>query len=359
MSFTHIVGARPNFMKAAPVMAALKRRGATQVLVHTGQHYDELMSSVMFRQLGLPAPDVNLAVGSGSHAAQTAAVMTALEPVLDRQRPSVLVVYGDVNSTLAAALVGAKAGIPIAHVEAGVRSFDRSMPEEINRLVADRVSTYLLAPSEGAVANLIDEGHSTDAIHNVGNVMIDALKICLPAADASRFLRATAIDDGEPYLLVTLHRAGNVDDDGFLDAVMTSLVKVSREICHVIFPVHPRTRSRLRRISEPRLHLTEPAGYLEFIDLQRKARVILTDSGGVQVEAAHLGVPCLTLRLNTEWTDTVAAGANMLLDRDAGRIVDAVATAIQQTRRASPLPANWDGHAAERIADVLVAAIKS
>ena len=352
--FIHIVGARPNFMKAAPVIAAFKQRGANQLLIHTGQHYDELMSSVMFRQLGLPAPDINLSVGSGSHAVQTAAVMTALEPIIAKQRRSVLVLYGDVNSTLAAALVGAKAGVPIAHIEAGVRSFDRSMPEEINRLVADRVSTYLLAPSAGAVTNLINEGHSADTIHNVGNVMIDTLTMCLPAADASVFLGAAGIRSGEPYLLVTLHRAGNVDDDRFLDEAMSELIRVARETCHVVFPVHPRTRSRLRRISEPRIHLTEPAGYLEFIALQQNARVILTDSGGVQVEAAHLGVPCLTLRSSTEWTDTVAAGVNTLLGRDASRIADAVTAAARETRRPAALPSNWDGHAAQRIADVLL-----
>jgi UDP-N-acetylglucosamine 2-epimerase (non-hydrolysing) len=342
-------------MKAAPVLAALKKRGVQQTLIHTGQHYDESMSAIMFRQLALPEPDINLSVGSGSHATQTAAVMTALEPIIASQRPSMMILYGDVNSTLAAALVAAKANIEIAHVEAGVRSFDRSMPEEINRIVTDRLSSCLLAPSASAVANLIAEGISPDQVHDVGNVMVDTLKLCLPAADASQLLNELGVGADEPYLLVTLHRAGNVDDDIFLNEVMQALTRVANELCRVIFPVHPRTRSRLPKSRDPRLHLISPAGYFEFVDLQRRARVILTDSGGVQAEAAYLRVPCLTLRPNTEWTDTVTAGANTVIGRNPGGIFHSTAAALKSGGSKFKLPDNWDGMSAERIADVITA----
>lgn len=353
MMFMHVVGARPNFMKAAPVMAAFKTRGWRQMLIHTGQHYDELMSDVMFMQLGLPQPDVNLAVGSGSHASQTAAVMTALERVLSQNRPEMLVLYGDVNSTLAGAVTAAKMGVPIAHVEAGVRSHDRSMPEEINRLVTDRLSTVLFAPSSRARENLIAEGMPPEAVHSVGNVMIDTLEWSMSQVDARAVLTTPGIPAGTPYVLVTLHRPVTVDDDDLLHGVAAALSTIAEMHCPVIFPVHPRTRSKLGPAGHPRLHLIGPMGYLEFVSLQKNARLIITDSGGVQVEAAHLGVPCLTFRDNTEWPETIAAGANTLIGRDPQQLVRAATHALSSSPRPFTLPADWDGHTAERIAEVL------
>jgi UDP-N-acetylglucosamine 2-epimerase (non-hydrolysing) len=280
--FTHVVGARPNFMKAAPVLSAFSRRGWQQTLVHTGQHYDDLMSDVLFRQLDLPAPDINLGVGSGSHAQQSAAVLVAVERVLLERRPDVVVVYGDVNSTMAATLAAAKLEVPVAHIEAGVRSFDRSMPEEVNRIVTDRLASYLFTPSEGGKTNLVREGVEATAIFSVGNVMIDTLKRCLPLADASSVLNKLGLRAGDPFILTTLHRPGNVDDAVRLAAFVDVLREIARRI-PVIFPVHPRTRSRIAdRGTTSALHLLEPIGYFEFLGLQRLARLVVTDSGGVQ-----------------------------------------------------------------------------
>jgi len=362
MHFLHIVGARPNFMKAAPVLRALARHAnVRQTLVHTGQHYDKGMSDVFFRELGMPEPDVNLAVGSGSQASQTAEVMLRLEPVVVAQRPDCVVVYGDVNSTLAAALVCAKVLIPVAHVEAGLRSRDRTMPEEINRLLTDQVADWLFTPSADADENLRGEGIASEKIHRVGNVMIDTLVHLLPQAklpdQLSDLLKSDLLKNDHPFILVTLHRPGNVDDLPWLREMLAALANVSRDT-EVIFPVHPRTLSRIAEakaapLASARLRLLPPLPYLQFLALQRSARVVITDSGGVQEETSFLGVPCLTLRENTERPITLTSGTNILVGRDIARLRrELERTLAQPPRPPSPIPL-WDGHAAERIADVL------
>lgn len=351
----HVVGARPNFMKAAPVLAALKARGGySQTLVHTGQHYDAAMSDTLFKQLGLPAPDHNLGVGSGTHAAQTAEVMTRLEPLLAADPPELVMLYGDVNSTMAAALVCAKALVPAAHVEAGLRSFDPTMPEEVNRVVTDRLASLLLTPSPDGDANLMKEGVDPARIRRVGNVMIDTLVRLLPVA-APPALPGLA----GPYVLATLHRPGNVDDPRALAALLKTLLRVAERAC-VVFPVHPRTRRRIdagevRVPAGGRLLLTEPLGYLEFLGLQKGAAAVVTDSGGVQEESSYLGVPCLTVRPNTERPVTVESGSNTLVGSDMA-LLDAGLTAALEGRgkKGRPIPL-WDGRAAERIADELAA----
>ena len=353
MNILHVVGARPNFMKAAPVVAALARvPGATQVLVHTGQHYDANMSEVFFRQLGLPEPDINLGVGSGSHAEQTARVMLALEPVLTAHRPDLLMVYGDINSTVAAALVAAKLGIPVAHVEAGLRSFDRTMPEELNRLVTDQLADLLFTPSADGDANLAREGIPPARIHLVGNVMIDTLVRLLPQAAPPAGLALAS-----PYALVTLHRPSNVDDAAALRALIAALISLSREL-QIVFPIHPRTRQRLASwqidlLAGDRFLLLDPAGYLEFLALQRDALVVITDSGGIQEETTYLGVPCLTMRENTERPVTVAVGTNTLIGQDTERLREEVQAILSGSAKAGAIPPLWDGHAAERIAAIV------
>lgn len=352
MLFTHVVGARPNFMKAAPVMAAFKRRGWRQMLIHTGQHYDELMSDILFRQLDLPAPDVNLGIGSGTHAEQTGAVLTAIETVLMDHRPDVVVVYGDVNSTMAATLAAAKLHIPVAHVEAGLRSFDRTMPEEINRLVTDQIAAYLFTPSPDGDANLKREGVAEERIFRVGNVMIDTLVRCLPLADAAGTLARLKMSPGEPFVLVTLHRPANVDTSDLLDETLFVLAELASKI-PVVFPMHPRTRARVRDRTRPAtLHLIDPVGYLEFLGLQKHARLVITDSGGVQEETTYLGVPCLTVRANTERPVTITEGTNALVGTDPKRLLRAAFDQLSKTRTKRKIPELWDGHAAERIADV-------
>jgi UDP-N-acetylglucosamine 2-epimerase (non-hydrolysing) len=350
---THIVGARPNFMKAAQVLSAIKARGWPQMLIHTGQHYDERLSDVLFTQLELPKPDLNLGIGSGSHAQQTAAAMTGLEAAFIDRRPNFAVVYGDVNSTMAATIAAAKLQIPIAHVEAGVRSFDRRMPEEINRVVTDALADLLLSPSSYGTANLIVEGRPREAIREVGNVMVDALKRFLPKADAASALEEAGLRPGDDYALLTLHRVATVDDEAVFDRMLTALIQISARI-PIVFPVHPRTRAKLqnKNVGE-NIRLIAPAGYLEFIGLQRDATMVITDSGGVQVESVYLGVPCLTLREATEWQETIASGGNVLLGHDPDRLIAAVYEVIDGKRKPSAPPAHWDGHAAERIADAL------
>ena len=296
----HVTGARPNFPKAAPVLRALAQGPVEQLLVHTGQHYDDAMSEVFFRQLGLPRPDINLGVGSGSHAAQTATIMTGLESLFLEHSPDLVVVYGDVNSTVAAALVASKLGIPMAHVEAGLRSFDMTMPEEINRLVTDRLSDLLLVTSPDAIAHLAHEGVPADAIHFVGNPMIDTLLAHLDAYDVAAARAAHGIEGD--YATATLHRPGNVDDPQDVGRLVTAMHAVADQV-QVIIPLHPRGRGRLVEAGlddHPRLHLVDPLGYVEFMSLVRGARAVVTDSGGVQEETTVLGVPCLTLRPNTE-----------------------------------------------------------
>jgi UDP-N-acetylglucosamine 2-epimerase (non-hydrolysing) len=356
MFILHVVGARPNFMKAAPVLRALNEKpGLCQNLVHTGQHYDQSMSEVFFRQLGMPAPDYNLEVGSGSHAQQTAAVMSAFEPLVLDRKPDVVLVYGDVNSTVAAALVCSKLGIRVGHVEAGLRSRDRTMPEEINRLLTDQLSDLLFTPSGDASENLLREGVDPDKIHLVGNVMIDTLVRLLPCAEQHRS------DGSSPYALVTLHRPSNVDDPYWLRQLIDMLSDISEQLT-IIFPVHPRTRERLLELrlnveARARLKLMDPVPYLEFLALQRHAAVVITDSGGVQEETTFLGVPCLTVRDNTERPITLTLGTNRLVGRDLRRLRDAVEESLRARKHGAtphvrvPL---WDGHAAERIANVIV-----
>lgn len=344
-------------MKAAPVMAALSSCGnARQVLVHTGQHYDPTMSDIFFRQLGLPHPDINLEVGSGSHAQQTAQIISRLEPVLLEDRPDLVLVYGDVNSTVAAALVCAKLLIPVAHVEAGLRSFDRTMPEEINRILTDQIADFLFTPSEDADRNLLREGISPEKIHYVGNVMIDTLVRLLPQADDSPILDRLKLNSGGPYVLATLHRPSNVDDDLMLSNLMATLSEISQDL-PVVFPVHPRTRQRLLGLqlaeSAPNLHLTEPLGYLDFLALQKHATVVVTDSGGVQEETTFLGIPCLTVRANTERPITVELGTNILVGQDMRLLRHEVARILDGEAKKGQIPPLWDGHAAERIAKVI------
>jgi UDP-N-acetylglucosamine 2-epimerase (non-hydrolysing) len=350
MQILHIVGARPNFMKAAPVMRALGQRPQVrQSLVHTGQHYDANMSEVFFSQLDIPVPDVNLEVGSGSHARQTAEIMSRLEPVLLERRPDLVVVYGDVNSTVAAALVCSKLLIRVAHVEAGLRSFDRTMPEEINRMVTDRLADLLFTPSEDGDRNLENEGIERGKVHRVGNVMIDSLVRLLPSA-------LECPTNGFPgrYALVTLHRPSNVDDGAALKGILDSLLEVSEQMS-VVFPVHPRTRQRIGEFgaNSARLHLLRPFPYIEFLALQQRATVVITDSGGIQEETTYLGVPCLTLRSNTERPITVTAGTNTLVGQDREKLRAELIRILEGHAKQGTIPPLWDGHAGERIAEIV------
>ncbi|MGB7930382.1 MAG: UDP-N-acetylglucosamine 2-epimerase (non-hydrolyzing) [Terriglobales bacterium] len=357
MNVLHIVGARPNFMKVAPVLNALKDyANVTQILVHTGQHYDINMSDVFFQQLKIPAPDVNLAVGSGTHAKQTAEIMMRLEPIILERQPDIVLVYGDVNSTVATALVCAKLGVHVGHVEAGLRSFDRTMPEEINRLVTDQLSELLFTPSEDGDENLRREGIPAERIFRVGNVMIDSLVRLLPAAQALKQTTATK-PDGMPerYALVTLHRPANVDDSVTLKSILDSLLEVTRDLA-VIFPAHPRTRKRIADFGLPtgQLCLLDPLPYLDFLGLQARATVVITDSGGIQEEATYLGIPCLTVRENTERPITVSIGTNVLVGRDREKLRCELSRVLAGKAKKGTVPPLWDGHAGERIASILV-----
>lgn len=357
----HVVGARPNFMKVAPLMRAMTARDELfeQRLVHTGQHYDEAMSQVFFDELGIAPPDDNLEVGSASHAAQTAEIMLRFEPVLVSYRPDWLVVVGDVNSTMAATLVASKLGVKTAHVEAGLRSFDRGMPEEINRLVTDALADLLLTPSPDADLNLRREGVPESRIRQVGNVMIDTLAAHLEQARARAAWRRF---DVEPrgYVYVTLHRPSNVDERDSLAAIVAALLDVSRR-APVVFPAHPRTRQRLADFGlEPALvagrgvRLVEPVGYLDSIGLAEAAGCVLTDSGGLQEETTFLRVPCLTLRPNTERPVTISEGSNRLTTLAGLRDDLAAALARRASGQLLPCPALWDGRASERVADALL-----
>jgi UDP-N-acetylglucosamine 2-epimerase (non-hydrolysing) len=352
-----VAGARPNFMKVKPVMDALERRGVEVLLVHTGQHYDEAMNEVFFRDLGIRPPDHHLGSGSGSHAQQTARVMVAFEPLVDELRPDAVVVVGDVTSTLACGLVAAKAGVVLAHVEAGLRSRDWSMPEEINRVVADRVSDLLFAPSPDAVENLRAEGYHDDQIVLAGNVMIDTLLANVDRAIATDTLARHGLTPGG-YGLVTLHRPANVDSPEMLAALLGALGEIAPSL-PLIMPVHPRTASKIEQLGQPTgITLIPPAGYLEFIAMQAGARLVLTDSGGIQEETTALGIPCLTLRDTTERPITVEQGTNTLVGRDPGRIV-AVALQVLADPPPKRCPELWDGKAGDRIADALLEALAS
>jgi UDP-N-acetylglucosamine 2-epimerase (non-hydrolysing) len=345
MKIAHVVGARPNFMKVAPVFAALVARGVQQTLIHTGQHYDEKMSDVFFHELRLPRPDVNLNVGSGSHAVQTAEVMIRIEPVLRELRPDWVLVYGDVNSTMAAALVAVKLGVRVAHVEAGLRSRDRSMPEEINRLVTDSIASLLLTPSADGDRNLAAEGIPPERITFVGNVMIDTLVTVLPDAR----LRWPALQERwqlDRFALVTLHRPSNVDDERKLVALLATLANIS-SVLPVVFPVHPRTRESMRRagFAFPQgTTVIDPLGYLDFLD-----------SGGVQEETTFLGIPCLTMRKNTERPVTVDVGTNTLIGDDLALLRMHVQSVVEGRGKRGAVPPLWDGRAAERVADAVCA----
>jgi UDP-N-acetylglucosamine 2-epimerase (non-hydrolysing) len=337
-------------MKAAPVLRALAgRANVNQTLVHTGQHYDANMSDVFFAQLGIPEPDANLHVGSGSHAQQTAEIMSRFEPIVLQHRPDIVLVYGDVNSTVAAALVCAKLGIKVGHVEAGLRSFDRTMPEEINRMLTDQLADLLFTPSEDGDTNLRREGIPAEKIYRVGNVMIDSLIRLLPAAERCN-------GNGLPgrFALVTLHRPANVDDGGVLRNILEALLEINKDL-HVVFPVHPRTRQRIADfgIDARKLHLLDPMPYIEFLALQRRATVVITDSGGIQEETTYLGVPCLTLRNNTERPVTVECGTNVVIGQDGARLRGELAKVLQAHRSSRKIPPLWDGRASERIADIL------
>jgi UDP-N-acetylglucosamine 2-epimerase (non-hydrolysing) len=344
----YVVGARPNFVKMAPVVSELRRRlpEARHVLVHTGQHYDEAMSAIFLEQLGVPEPDYLLEVGSASHAVQTARVLERIEPVLERERPDLVMVPGDVNSTLAAALAAAKLEIPVAHLESGLRSFDRSMPEEINRALTDNLATHLFIHSEEAVHNLLHEGVPEERIHFVGNTMIDSL---VAFEDAVRDIEV-GFEPGS-YVLVTLHRPALVDGP-LLPEVMDALGTVARDL-PVVFPVHPRTRKRLGDDPPPPgVTLLDPVGYIEFLALERDAGAVLTDSGGVQEETSFMGVPCFTLRDNTERPVTIRMGTNTLLGLKPARIAE-IPRLLRRPTAVPGRPPLWDGRASERVADVL------
>jgi UDP-N-acetylglucosamine 2-epimerase (non-hydrolysing) len=357
MRLIHVVGARPNFMKIAPVMRAFSGRpGVEQLLVHTGQHYDPAMSDVFFRDLDLPRPDLYLGIGSGSHAEQTGKVMVALEPVFAERRPDLVLVAGDVNSTLAAAIVAAKAVIPVAHIEAGLRSNDWTMPEEVNRVLVDRISALCLTPSPDGDENLRSEGVPEERIVRVGNVMIDSLRRALPVSErlSPELLGRLGLEKGR-YAVCTLHRPANVDDPEVLGRLVEALLRVSREL-PVLFPIHPRTLKKLQgsalgeRITRHGgLLLVEPAPYFEFQAMLMNAKLVLTDSGGIQEETTAMGVPCLTLRENTERPVTVTEGTNLLVGRDPARIWPEVQKILLGRSKAGRIPALWDGEAAGRV----------
>jgi UDP-N-acetylglucosamine 2-epimerase (non-hydrolysing) len=355
----NVCGARPNFMKVAPLMRAFAARpGIDARVVHTGQHYDQTMSQAFFDDLGLPRPDVNLEVGSASHAIQTALIMQCFEPVLEQERPDAVLVVGDVNSTLACALVAVKLGIPTIHVEAGLRSFDRSMPEEINRLLTDAIADLLFVTEPSGVANLRREGVDPARIHLVGNVMIDTLRAHQKLAARSNILERLELRAGD-YGVVTLHRPTNVDDPRVFGGICEALEQIQRST-PLVFPVHPRTRGNLERNGllarmqrMDQLRLTEPLGYLDFLKLMSTAAVVLTDSGGIQEETTVLGVPCLTLRENTERPITIEQGTNQLVGLDPARIL-AGYRRVREGTIEHRIPELWDGRAGERIADIIV-----
>jgi UDP-N-acetylglucosamine 2-epimerase (non-hydrolysing) len=352
-----VVGARPNFMKIAPLMWEMGRRpGIEAYLVHTGQHYDDRMSALFFQDLRIPRPDIDLGVGSGSHAVQTAEVMKRFEPVVLEQRPDAVVVVGDVNSTIACALTAIKLGVPVAHVEAGLRSFDRTMPEEINRLLTDAISRWLFVTERSGVDNLRREGVPDDRVFFVGNVMIDTLLACRELSERSPILEDLGLAD-RAYAVLTMHRPANVDNPQVLRGLMGAVERLQREL-PIVFPVHPRARKAMGGLTGPaipNLRLTQPLGYLDFMKLVAHARVVLTDSGGIQEETTVLGVPCLTLRNNTERPVTVEQGTNVLVGLDPNRVIAAGLRVLRGPPPSSRVPELWDGRAAARIVDILAA----
>jgi UDP-N-acetylglucosamine 2-epimerase (non-hydrolysing) len=363
LKIINIVGARPNLPKISPLMREMQRHPEIEpILVHTGQHYDETLSDIFFRQMGIPAPHVNLEVGSGSHAAQTAEILKRIEPVLVERQPDLALVVGDVNSTLAVSLAAVKLGIRVAHVEAGLRSFDRSMPEEINRVVTDALADYLFVTEQDAIEHLLREGRPRESIYLVGNVMIDSLRYFLPAAQSSRIGEELGLKNGSDwrrFAILTLHRPSNVDSTAKLTELLRAIDAIAAQV-PVVFPVHPRTQRRLAESGikhHPELRLISPIGYLDFLCLLSKATLVLTDSGGIQEETTALGVPCLTLRANTERPVTISEGTNLLVGTDPGKIVAAAQDIIAGKGKAGRIPQLWDGHAAERIVDILLRAV--
>lgn len=353
-----VVGARPNFMKIAPLHRALQKYAdrIEHRICHTGQHYDEKMSKIFFDEFDLPEPHWYLGVGSGSHAVQTAKIMTGFEKVLIEAQPDLVVVVGDVNSTVACSLVAAKLLIPVAHVEAGLRSFDRTMPEEINRLLTDAISDYLFVTERSGLENLKREGIDDSKVFFVGNVMIDTLVQLLPKTDASDVLNNYGVGEGE-YVLVTMHRPSNVDDADFLRALSDIFTKISGKK-KIIFPVHPRTRANIEREGlngemSGNIILSEPVGYIDFLNLIKNAGLIITDSGGIQEESTYLGVQCITVRNNTERPVTVEVGTNQLIGTDLEKVASVGLAVLEGKKKSGRIPELWDGKAAERIAEIL------
>jgi UDP-N-acetylglucosamine 2-epimerase (non-hydrolysing) len=359
-----VVGARPNFMKVAPIVEEFgKHPEVENLLLHTGQHYDEAMSRVFFDQLGLPKPDIYLGVGSGTHAEQTARVMLAFEKVLLEHKPDLVIVVGDVNSTLACSLTAAKLWIPVAHVEAGLRSFDRKMPEEINRIVTDMLSDYLFTTCRDADENLLAEGIPPEKIFFVGNVMIDSLNKHRQHAENLRTPESLDVEPGA-YALLTLHRPSNVDHVDILSGIMDAILQIQKEM-PIIFTAHPRTIKRLHEFNlaeiieaSPNIHLIEPLGYLQFMDLMMHAQLVLTDSGGIQEETTILRIPCLTIRENTERPFTITEGTNTLVGTDPQRIIREARAILSGKIKPGRILELWDGHAAQRIVDILLQANK-
>ena len=360
MKIANIVGARPNLVKIAPLMAAMKRPEIQPLLIHTGQHYDEQMSDVFFRQMRIPEPDVNLEVGSGTHGWQTAEILKRVETVFIEHKPDLVLVVGDVNSTIAASIAAAKLGIPIAHVEAGLRSFDRTMPEEINRVLTDSIADYLFVTEEDAIENLLREGRSKDCIYMVGNVMIDALQQFLPIARQSKIGQELGLIDASnsfrSFGVLTLHRPANVDSPDQLRQLMGAVENVASQI-PVIFPAHPRTQQKMQQAglqNHGGIRIVPPLGYLDFVCLLSHATIVLTDSGGIQEETTSLGVPCLTLRENTERPVTAREGTNQIVGQNPEKITRAAQEILSGTVKKGRSPRFWDGKAAQRIVDTLV-----
>ena len=363
LKIMNIVGARPNLPKIAPLIREMKRHPDIEpILVHTGQHYADELNGIFFREMGIPAPHVNLEIGSASHAVQTGEILKRVEPVLLGHQPDLVLVVGDVNSTIAVSLAAVKLGIPVAHVEAGLRSFDRSMPEEINRVLTDALAHYLFVTELDAIENLLREGRPLESIFFVGNVMIDSLNHFLPLAKKSRIGEELGLAKGpiwRDFAVLTLHRPSNVDSPERLNELLSAVDSVGEQL-PVIFPVHPRTEQRLAQagvLMHQSLRFIRPLGYLDFLCLLSQARVVLTDSGGIQEETTALGVPCLTLRENTERPVTVTQGTNLLVGTDPARIVRAVRDSLATKRKIGCIPPLWDGHAAERIVDALCAVV--
>ena len=360
LKVVNIVGARPNFMKIAPIHHQMRNNHLIDpILVHTGQHYDEKMSKTFFVDLCMPEPDIYLGVGSGSHASQTAAVMTSLEKVLIDEKPDWIVVVGDVNSTLAGALVASKLNIPIAHVEAGLRSFDRTMPEEINRILTDSISDLLFVTEKSGLDNLLKEGVAKEKVHFVGNVMIDSLKEHLPKAKQSNLLRKLNCEKYN-YVLMTLHRPSNVDNADVFAKILNALEQIQKDK-PILFPIHPRTRKMISQLGFSQkvqdmknLIFMDPLGYLEFLNMMNHAQLVLTDSGGIQEETTYLGVPCITLRENTERPCTVELGTNQLVDLNTEKIIHAALNALNGNNTEKKIPPLWDGETAQRIVDILI-----